>query len=163
MDGAQEIDVGAVAQKGTLTFHSVSEHLENAGVHSGDATLVLPPYTLPELDMARPKTIVERVCAGFDVSRPFNRQVVSKLANESEEETGLNVTECHLRALRSFPFGLKVLGPKSTQTATKAVVGVDVREPVDVMAQEGVCSYQGCPLLLDASPPCRSVPWSRDG
>ena len=61
IEGAQEIDVDAVAHKGKLLVHAVSEHIEEAGVHSGDATLVLPPFSLPESDMQRLKEIAEKV------------------------------------------------------------------------------------------------------
>ncbi|KAE9408742.1 carbamoyl-phosphate synthase [Gymnopus androsaceus JB14] len=86
IDNAQEIDVDAVAHQGKLLIHAVSEHVENAGVHSGDATLVLPPFSLTENDMARLKIIAE------------------KKPGESTEESELKVIECNLRASRSFPF-----------------------------------------------------------
>lgn len=136
IDGAQEIDVDAVAHEGKLIVHAVSEHVENAGVHSGDATLVLPPYTLPESDMARLKTIAEKVAAGFEISGPFNMQVIRKPVQEGQEEAELKVIECNLRASRSFPFVSKVLGHNFIETATKAIVGRNVPEPVDVMATE---------------------------
>ncbi|KAH9174924.1 carbamoyl-phosphate synthase [Lactarius sanguifluus] len=102
IDGAQEIDVDAVA-------HQVSEHVENAGVHSGDATLVLPPFSLPKSDMARLKEIAQKVAAGFDISGPFNMQIIRKAVGTGKEAQ-LKVIECNLRASRSFPFVSKVLG-----------------------------------------------------
>ncbi|KAI0057881.1 carbamoyl-phosphate synthase [Artomyces pyxidatus] len=135
IDGAQEIDVDAVAYKGKLIVHAVSEHVENAGVHSGDATLVLPPFSLDDHDMARLKDIAQKVAAGFDISGPFNMQIIRKTIGP-DADAELKVIECNLRASRSFPFVSKVLGHNFIQTATAAIVGRDVPEPVDVMAQK---------------------------
>ena len=134
IDGAQEIDVDAVAHQGRLLVHAVSEHVENAGVHSGDATLVLPPFSLPDSDMARLKEIAQKVAAGFDISGPFNMQIIRK-AGVADEEAQLRVIECNLRASRSFPFVSKVLGHNFIETAAAAITGVNVPEPVDLMAQ----------------------------
>ncbi|KAJ3986233.1 hypothetical protein F5890DRAFT_1564321 [Lentinula detonsa] len=135
IDDAQEIDVDAVAHQGKLLIHAVSEHVENAGVHSGDATLVLPPFSLSESEMARLKTIAEKVASAFEISGPFNMQVIKK-SNVAEEQADLKVIECNLRASRSFPFVSKVLGRNFVDTATAAIVGRDVPEPVDLMAQK---------------------------
>ncbi|KAF8516858.1 carbamoyl-phosphate synthase [Hysterangium stoloniferum] len=135
IDNAQEIDVDAVASKGKLLVHAVSEHVENAGVHSGDATLVLPPFSLDETDMARLKEIAQKVATAFEISGPFNMQIIRKPA-EGSEPAELKVIECNLRASRSFPFVSKVLGHNFIDTATAAIVGQDVPEPVDLMAQK---------------------------
>ena len=134
IDGAQEIDVDAVAHKGKLLIHAVSEHVENAGVHSGDATLVLPPFSLSEKDMARLKTIAEKVAAAFEISGPFNMQIIKKPTANPDDEPELKVIECNLRASRSFPFVSKVLGRNFIDVATSAIVNQDVPEPVDLMA-----------------------------
>lgn len=134
IDGAQEIDVDAVAHQGKLLVHAVSEHVESAGVHSGDATLVLPPYSLPESDMARLKTIAEKVAEAFEISGPFNMQVIRKQSDKGETE--LKVIECNLRASRSFPFVSKVLGHNFIDTATCAIVGQDVPQPIDLMKEK---------------------------
>ena len=135
IDGAQEIDVDAVAHEGKLIVHAVSEHVENAGVHSGDATLVLPPYSLPESDMERLKVIAEKVAAAFEISGPFNMQIIRKESDTPGEEATLKVIECNLRASRSFPFVSKVLGHNFIDTATAAIVHQDVPEPIDIMKQ----------------------------
>ncbi|KAJ6631613.1 hypothetical protein B0H10DRAFT_2159839 [Mycena sp. CBHHK59/15] len=135
IDDAQEIDVDAVAHKGKLLVHAVSEHVENAGVHSGDATLVLPPFSLSESDLSRLKTIAEKVATSFEISGPFNMQIIKKPAADGEESQ-LKVIECNLRASRSFPFVSKVLGHNFIETATTAIVGQDVPEPVDVMSEK---------------------------
>src|ERR1700753_3793619 len=76
IENAQEIDVDAVAHEGKLLIHAISEHVENAGVHSGDATLVLPPFSLSEVDMERLKTIAEKVAAAVMISDPSNRNLI---------------------------------------------------------------------------------------
>jgi len=134
IDNAQEVDVDAVAHKGKLLVHAISEHVENAGVHSGDATLVLPPFSLDSTDMARLKEIAEKVAAAFDISGPYNMQVIKKPA-EGNNPPELKVIECNLRASRSFPFVSKVLGHNFIDTATAAIVGVNVPEPIDLMAE----------------------------
>ncbi|KAH7883203.1 hypothetical protein F5I97DRAFT_1903029 [Phlebopus sp. FC_14] len=136
INNAQEIDVDAVAHKGQLLVHAISEHVENAGVHSGDATLVLPPFSLSELDMERLKEIAQKVAKAFEISGPFNMQIIKKPAASLQDEDQLKVIECNLRASRSFPFVSKVLGHNFIDTATCAIVGEQVPEPVDIMAQE---------------------------
>ncbi|BGO94662.1 hypothetical protein NBRC10512_004908 [Rhodotorula toruloides] len=134
IDGAQEIDVDAVAHKGELLIHAVSEHVENAGVHSGDATLVLPPFSLADDDMERLKVIAQKVAKAFDISGPFNMQIIRKAT--PGEETTLKVIECNLRASRSFPFVSKVLGVNFIDYATAAIVGENVPAPIDVMKEK---------------------------
>lgn len=135
IDGAQEIDVDAVAHEGKLLVHAVSEHVENAGVHSGDATLVLPPYTLPERDMERLKEIAQKVASAFEISGPFNMQIIREESSTPGQDSALKVIECNLRASRSFPFVSKVLGHNFIDTATSAIVNHDVPESVDIMKE----------------------------
>lgn len=132
IDNAQEIDIDGVAYKGQLLVHAISEHVENAGVHSGDATLVLPPFTLDARDMARLKEIAQKVAKALEISGPFNMQIIKKPA-EGDQESELKVIECNLRASRSFPFVSKVLGHNFIDTATAAITGINVPEPVDIM------------------------------
>jgi carbamoyl-phosphate synthase large subunit len=134
IEGAQEIDVDAVASKGELILHAVSEHVEAAGVHSGDATLVLPPANLDDKVMARVKEIAQKVAKAWSITGPFNMQIIK--ADKPGEEPALKVIECNLRASRSFPFVSKVLGTNFIDTATKALVGQNVPEPRDLMAQK---------------------------
>ncbi|KAG0157026.1 hypothetical protein PDIDSM_4209 [Penicillium digitatum] len=131
IEGAEEIDVDAVASNGKLIVHAVSEHVEPAGVHSGDATLVLPPANLDEPIMARVKDIAEKVAKAWNITGPFNMQIIK--ADQEGAEPALKVIECNLRASRSFPFVSKVLGTNFIDVATKALVGRDVPEPVDLM------------------------------
>ena len=133
IEGAQEIDVDAVAHNGKLLVHAVSEHVENAGVHSGDATLVLPPANLDQRTIERVKEIAEKVGKAWHITGPFNMQII-KADDPNGGEPALKVIECNLRASRSFPFVSKVLGTNFIDVATKALVGRDVPEPVDLMA-----------------------------
>lgn len=133
IEGAKEIDVDAVGSRGKLLLHAVSEHVENAGVHSGDATLILPPVGLSETVMARLKDIAERVAKGFKITGPFNMQIIMAENPEQPDEPLLKVIECNLRASRSFPFSSKILGVNFIDVATRALVGKDVPEPVDLM------------------------------
>ncbi|KAK5654981.1 hypothetical protein OQA88_6740 [Cercophora sp. LCS_1] len=133
IEGAQEIDVDGVASEGNLIIHAVSEHVEQAGVHSGDATLVLPPANLDENTMQRVKEIAGKVAKAWKITGPFNMQII-----KAEDPEGgsplLKVIECNLRASRSFPFVSKVLGTNFIDVATKALVGKDVPAATDLMA-----------------------------
>lgn len=137
IDGAQEIDVDAVASHGKLLVHAVSEHVENAGVHSGDASLVLPPNSLPTRTVERVKEIAEKVAKAWNITGPFNMQIINSVADKSRpEESTLKVIECNLRASRSFPFVSKVLGTNFIDVATRALMDKDVPEPMDLMTEK---------------------------
>jgi carbamoyl-phosphate synthase large subunit len=133
IQGAQEIDVDGVASEGNLIIHAVSEHVEQAGVHSGDATLVLPPANLDASIMERVKEIAQKVAKAWKITGPFNMQII-KAEDPEGGEPLLKVIECNLRASRSFPFVSKVLGLNFIDVATKALVGKDVPQPTDLMA-----------------------------
>jgi carbamoyl-phosphate synthase large subunit len=133
IEGAQEIDVDAVASNGKLLVHAVSEHVEQAGVHSGDATLVLPPASLDQSTMDRVKEIAEKVAKAWSITGPFNMQII-KADGAEGSLPALKVIECNLRASRSFPFVSKVLGLNFIDVATKALLGQNVPEPTDLMS-----------------------------
>lgn len=135
IEGAQEIDIDGVAHDGKLLIHAVSEHVEPAGVHSGDATLVLPPFSLDQDDMARCKTIAEKVAAALKISGPFNMQIIRQAGAGENGEAALKVIECNLRASRSLPFVSKVLGHNFVDIAAAAITGTNVPEPIDAMAE----------------------------
>jgi len=135
IEGALEIDCDAVAHNGKLLVHAVSEHVENAGVHSGDASLILPPAGLPQRTLERVKEIAEKVAEAWKITGPFNMQIIS--ANNPEGgEPLLKVIECNLRASRSFPFVSKVLGTNFIDVATRAWLDKNVPEPVDLMTEK---------------------------
>ncbi|KAB2577894.1 putative carbamoyl-phosphate large subunit protein [Lasiodiplodia theobromae] len=135
IEGAQEIDVDAVASNGSVLVHAVSEHVENAGVHSGDATLVLPPVSLEKSILDRCKEIADKVAKAWNITGPFNMQII-KADDPEGGEASLKVIECNLRASRSFPFVSKVLGTNFIDVASKALLATDVPEPVDLMAEK---------------------------
>lgn len=133
IEGAQELDVDGVASEGKLIVHAISEHVEQAGVHSGDATLVLPPASLDDKILGRVKEIAEKVAKAWSITGPFNMQII-KAEDPEGGEPQLKIIECNLRASRSFPFVSKVLGTNFIDVATKALVGEGVPEPTDLMA-----------------------------
>lgn len=96
IEGAEEIDVDAVASNGKLILHAVSEHIEAAGVHSGDATLVLPPANIDQQTLDRVKEIAVKVAKAWSITGPFNMQII-KAPNEEAGLADLKVIECNLR------------------------------------------------------------------
>lgn len=126
---AKEIDVDAVAADGEILCMAVSEHVENAGVHSGDATLVTPPQDINAETLEQIKVIARDIASLLDVTGPFNMQLIAK-NNE------LKVIECNVRVSRSFPFVSKVLDHDFVAIATRVIVGLSV-EPVNVLHGTG--------------------------
>ena len=126
---AKEIDVDAVASDGNVICMAVSEHVENAGVHSGDATLVTPPSDINEKTLVKIRQITSAIAKALIVSGPFNMQLIAK-------DDELKVIECNLRVSRSFPFVSKTLGHDFIATATQIIIGLPV-EPVDVLFGDG--------------------------
>ncbi len=116
---AREIEADAVAENGDLFCYAISEHVENAGVHSGDATLVLPPQRTYLETMRRVKMITRQVAEAFQITGPFNIQFIAK-------DNEVKVIECNLRASRSFPFVSKVLKINFIEIATKLMLGEHV-------------------------------------
>lgn len=114
--GAREIEMDAVAYKGKVQIYAIAEHVEDAGVHSGDATIVLPPQKTYLETLRRVKKIGKQIAKGLSITGPFNIQFLAK-NNE------VKVIECNLRASRSFPFVSKVTGYNFIEIATKAMLG----------------------------------------
>lgn len=137
IQGAQEIDIDGVSHQGTVLVHAISEHVENAGVHSGDATLVLPPQNLSPVILHRLKEIADKVAAAWKITGPFNMQVIldNQEGTLKDADAKLKVIECNIRASRSFPFVSKVLGTNFIDVAAKALLNEDVPAPVDLMTQ----------------------------
>lgn len=104
IEEAKEIEMDAVARDGKMVMHYVSEHVENAGVHSGDATLILPPQDLDPETVRRIEVATAKIGAALNITGPFNIQFIAK-NNE------IKVIECNVRAARSFPFVSKVSAP----------------------------------------------------
>lgn len=135
IEGAHEIDVDAVAYNGKVLVHAVSEHVENAGVHSGDASLVLPPVNTDKRTQERVREIADKVAEALSITGPFNMQIIHVPPKDGQDGE-LKVIECNLRASRSFPFVSKTLGTNFIEVATRALTGYDVPEPVDLMAEK---------------------------
>ncbi|KAI1897566.1 hypothetical protein AGOR_G00084580 [Albula goreensis] len=127
---AKEIDVDAVACDGEVIAMAISEHVENAGVHSGDATLVTPAQDINQKTMERIKVIVHAIGQELQVTGPFNLQLIAK-------DDQLKVIECNVRVSRSFPFVSKTLGVDLVALATQVIMGEEV-EPVGVMKGVGI-------------------------
>ncbi|MGB5131255.1 MAG: carbamoyl-phosphate synthase (glutamine-hydrolyzing) large subunit [Steroidobacteraceae bacterium] len=114
---AREIEIDAVADKGELVLWAISEHIEDAGVHSGDATLVLPPQGVYIATIRRIKRIAAELAKALRITGPFNVQFLAK-------HNLVKVIECNLRASRSFPFVSKVTGANFAAEATRRMLGV---------------------------------------
>jgi carbamoyl-phosphate synthase large subunit len=114
---AKELEIDGVAQNGKLLIYAISEHIENAGVHSGDATVVFPAQRLYIETVRRAKQIAKQVVKNLEITGPFNIQFIAK-------DNELKVIECNVRASRSFPFVSKVSGHNFIQIATEAMLGL---------------------------------------
>ncbi|MFA5713523.1 MAG: carbamoyl-phosphate synthase (glutamine-hydrolyzing) large subunit [Bacteroidales bacterium] len=112
---AKEIEFDAVADKGKIIAYAISEHIEFAGVHSGDATIQFPPQKIYIETVRRVKRIAHKIAKELDISGPFNMQFLAK-------ENDIKVIECNLRASRSFPFVSKVLRINLIELATKVMI-----------------------------------------
>lgn len=122
VEHAKEIDFDAVARNGEVIAYAISEHIEFAGVHSGDATLQLPPQKLYVETMRRIKRISRKIAAALHINGPFNVQYMAR-------ENDIMVIECNLRSSRSFPFVSKVLKINFIELATKVMLGIPVEKP----------------------------------
>ena len=119
---AKEIEWDAVAQNGEIKLYAISEHIEFAGVHSGDATIQFPPQKLYVETIRRIKKISSQIAKALNISGPFNIQYLAK-------NNDIKVIECNLRASRSFPFVSKVLKINFIDLATKVMLGIPVDKP----------------------------------
>ena len=119
---AKEIEMDAVAQDGEIKLYAISEHIEFAGVHSGDATIQFPPQKLYVETMRRIKKVSAQIAKALNISGPFNIQYLAK-------NNDIKVIECNLRASRSFPFVSKVLKINFIDLATRVMLGQKVEKP----------------------------------
>lgn len=120
----------AVAKDGVVVGHFISEHVENAGVHSGDATLILPPQDLEKTTTDRIAEATRKIGAALNVTGPFNIQFIAK-------DNDIKVIECNVRASRSFPFISKVSGVDLIEMATKAIMGMPFQSYPPTMLGDG--------------------------
>ncbi|MEG1649385.1 MAG: carbamoyl-phosphate synthase large subunit, partial [Rikenellaceae bacterium] len=122
IENAKEIELDAVASNGELLIYAISEHIEFAGVHSGDATMVFPAQKLYVETLRRIKKIARQTAASLNISGPFNMQFLAK-------DNAIKVIECNLRASRSFPFVSKVLKYNFINLATRVMLNLPVEKP----------------------------------
>ncbi|WP_303036812.1 carbamoyl-phosphate synthase (glutamine-hydrolyzing) large subunit [Duncaniella muris] len=122
ISSAKEIEMDAVAQNGEIVAYAISEHIEYAGVHSGDATIQFPPQKLYVETMRRIRKISRQIAKALEISGPFNIQFLAK-------NNDIKVIECNLRASRSFPFVSKVLKINFIDLATRVMLGLPVEKP----------------------------------
>ena len=122
IEHAKEVEMDAVAQDGEIIAYAISEHIEFAGVHSGDATIQFPPQKLYVETVRRIKRISREIARELNISGPFNIQYLAR-------ENDIKVIECNLRASRSFPFVSKVLKINLIELATKVMLGIPVQKP----------------------------------
>merc|ERR1712176_1468162 len=130
IQGAKEVELDAVASNGELLNYAIAEHVENAGTHSGDATLLLPAQKLFVETHRRVKQIGQKICRALKISGPFNIQFMCR-------ENEVKVIECNLRASRSLPFISKTYNVSFIEMATKIMLGISVApstrlRPIDV-------------------------------
>ena len=119
---AKEVEMDAVAKDGEIIAYAISEHVEFAGVHSGDATIQFPPQKLYVETARRIKKISKQIAKELNISGPFNIQFLAR-------ENDIKVIECNLRASRSFPFVSKVLKINLIELATRIMLGLPVEKP----------------------------------
>lgn len=122
IENAKEIEIDAVAKNGEVLIYAISEHVEFAGVHSGDATMVFPAQKLYIETVRRIKKIARQIAAELNISGPFNMQLMAK-------NNDIMVIECNLRASRSFPFVSKVMKVNFIEIATQVMLGIEPTVP----------------------------------
>jgi len=122
IENAKEIEVDAVAREGEILAYAISEHVEFAGVHSGDATIVFPPQKIYFETVRRIKRITRQIAKELNITGPFNIQYLAR-------DNDIKVIECNLRASRSMPFVSKVLKSNLIELATKVMLGVPAEKP----------------------------------
>jgi carbamoyl-phosphate synthase large subunit len=122
IENAKEIEIDAVAKNGEVLLYAISEHVEFAGVHSGDATIVFPPQKMYVETMRRIKRIARQVAQELCITGPFNMQLMAK-------NNDIKVIECNLRASRSFPFVSKILKVNFIDLAVRAMLGLPAEPP----------------------------------
>ena len=121
ISGGREIEMDGIAKNGTVVGCAIHEHVENAGVHSGDATLMLPAQNVSEYVLARIEDATQKIVKELQITGPFNIQFIAK-------DSDVLVIECNLRASRSFPFISKTMGVDFIEAATKLMVGASVAD-----------------------------------
>jgi carbamoyl-phosphate synthase large subunit len=122
VENSKEIEIDAVARRGEVLFNAITEHIENAGIHSGDATVVLPAQRLYIETIRKIRRISEEIARALDITGPFNIQFLA-------QRNRVRVIECNLRASRSFPFCSKISRVNMIEMAVKAMLDEKVEKP----------------------------------
>ncbi|ABN67872.2 multifunctional pyrimidine biosynthesis protein (PYR1) [Scheffersomyces stipitis CBS 6054] len=135
IENAKEIEMDAVARDGKMIMHVVSEHVENAGVHSGDATLIVPPQDLDPETVRRIVEATAKIGKALDITGPYNIQFIAK-------DNDIKVIECNVRASRSFPFISKVVGTDLIEMATKAIMDLPLTPYPGEKLPEDYCAVK---------------------
>ena len=157
MQHAKEVEMDAVAKDGEIIAYAISEHIEFAGVHSGDATIQFPPQKLYVETARRIKKISKQIAKELHISGPFNIQYLAR-------ENDIKVIECNLRASRSFPFVSKVLKINLIELATRIMLGLPVEKPAKSLFDldyVGVKASQFSFNRLQKADPCWALIWLR--
>jgi carbamoyl-phosphate synthase large subunit len=121
VENSKEIEIDAVAKRGEILFHAITEHIENAGVHSGDATVVLPAQRLYIETIRKIRRISEQIAGALDITGPFNIQFLA-------QRNRVRVIECNLRSSRSFPFCSKISRVNMIEMAVKAMLDENIEK-----------------------------------
>jgi carbamoyl-phosphate synthase large subunit len=121
IENSKEVEIDAVAKDGIILIYAISEHVENAGIHSGDATIVLPAQRLYIETIRKVKGVARGIALALNITGPFNIQFLAK-------NNKLSVIECNLRASRSFPFCSKIFKQNLIEYATRAMLGAPVQK-----------------------------------
>jgi carbamoyl-phosphate synthase large subunit len=158
IQNAREVEIDAVARKGEIVAWAVTEHVENAGVHSGDATMVLPPQKTYIETIKRIEKIATKIAKALEITGPFNIQFIAK-------DNRVLVIECNLRSSRSFPFVSKVLKSNFIEIATKVMMGKVARSNTSIWDIDyiGVKAPQFSFSRLRGADPTLSVEMSSTG
>ncbi|HHZ83479.1 MAG TPA: ATP-grasp domain-containing protein, partial [Nitrospirales bacterium] len=159
LDNAKELEMDAVAKDGKLVLYAISEHIENAGVHSGDSTLVFPAQRTYLETIRRIKRVSAKIAERLNITGPFNIQFIAK-------ENEIKVIECNVRASRSFPFVSKIAKVNFIDCATRVIMGDDVTSFNGVMGEldyVGVKAPQFSFTRLDGADPVLGVEMASTG
>ncbi len=159
IEHAKEIEIDAVAKHGKLLYHAITEHLENAGVHSGDATVVFPAQRLYVETVRKIIRITEKIAIALNITGPFNIQFVAK-------QNRVMVIECNLRASRSFPFCSKISRINMIDLATRSMLGQAVQAPPNALYDQpwvGVKAAQFSFARLHGADPVLGVEMTSTG
>ncbi len=158
IQGAKELEVDGIAKHGEIILEAVTEHVENAGVHSGDATLVLPPQKLYVETLRRAREVSAQIVRALNIHGPFNIQFLAK-------ENELKVIECNVRASRSFPFVSKVTNNNFIDITTKVLLGKKLPplRPTSELSHVGVKTPQFSYNRLKGADPVAHVEMNSTG